>query len=278
MSSTDSAIFKGTDSTLNSGNQHSFTRNVLVYVPKQYVDGSEAPFIVSQDLQYGYETDIMNALDTLINDKSVPALVAVFVDNGGGDSYGSERGLEYDTVSDRYQRFVDSELLPAVVGNAALKRSYPNLKLTKDPDGRGTYGCSSGAAAAFTMGWFAPSAYRRLITYSGTFVDQQDTDAAEEKLYPNGAWDYHEKLIAAAEPKPLRVFLAVGENDNGATNTEASHHNWVMANQRMAAALKAKGYHYRFVYAKGAKHCDGAVRKNTLPDTLRWMWRGYVSK
>jgi enterochelin esterase-like enzyme len=125
------------------------------------------------------------------------------------------------------------------------------------------------------MGWFSPDLYRRIITYSGTFVDQQDDDAAEEATYPLGAWEYHDRLIGEADPKPLRVFLHVSENDNGAGTAENTYHNWVMANERMAEQLAAKGYHYRFLYALGAGHCDAAVRRETLPDTLLWMWRGY---
>lgn len=270
MNSEDSMIFKGDDTTLNM--PRSFTREVRVYIPQQYEDGTAAPFMVVQD---GYVGDIATALDNMIPDGEVPALVVVFVANGGGDSLGSERGLEYDTLSDRYSRFITTEVLPAVESNAEILADYPNFALTTDPEGRGAYGCSSGGAAAFTMGWFTPDQFRRIITYSGTFVDQQDTDAPENADYPLGAWEYHERLIAESDPKPLRVFLQVGENDNGAGQPESGHHNWVMANQRMAAELAAKGYHYRFVYVEGAGHCDSAARRATLPDTLRWMWRGY---
>ena len=273
MSSTTSAIYPGTDPTLDVANQHSFTRAIRVYVPMQYVDGTAAPFMVVQD---GFLADISTALDNLIADNRVPPVVAVFVANGGGDSFGSERGLEYDTMSDAYARFIDTEVLPAVTSNAALRAVYPSFKLTTDPNGRSAYGCSSGGAAALTMGWFSPASYRRLITYSGTFVDQQNPLAPTEIPYPFGAWEYPERLIANSDVKPLRVFLQAGEMDNGFDMTVASHHNWVIANQRVAAALKAKGYHYRFVYALGAGHCDANPRRQTLPDTLQWMWKGYV--
>jgi hypothetical protein len=69
--------------------------------------------------------------------------------------------------------------------------------------------------------------------------------------------------------------LNANENDLGATQPESGHHNWVMANQRTAAALQAKGYHYRFVFAKGVGHCDGSVQNSTLADSLVWVWRGY---
>jgi enterochelin esterase family protein len=273
MSSTTSAIYPGTDPTLNVANQHAFTRAIRVYVPNQYVDGTAAPFMVAQD---GYLSDIQIAFDNLIADGRMPVVVAVFIANGGGDSFGSERGLEYDTMSDAYQRFIDTEVLPAITSNAALRAAYPNFKFTTDPNGRAAYGCSSGGAAAFTMGWFSPGSYRRLVTYSGTFVDQQNPLAPTEVPYPDGAWEYPERLIANTPIKPLRVFLQAGEMDNGYMNTLESHHNWLLANQMVAAALKAKGYHYRFVYALGASHCDANPRRQTLPDTLQWMWRGYV--
>ncbi|MDB5338900.1 MAG: putative esterase [Planctomycetaceae bacterium] len=191
---------------------------------------------------------VRNALDNLTvstNPKrKLPPLVVIAVENGGNDGKGSERGLEYDTMSDRFARFINDEVLPAVLNNQAVKTAYPNFKFTDDPSGKGAMGCSSGGAAALTMGWFRPDLFRRLITYSGTFVDQQDDDAPEEATYPLGAWEYHssKKLIENSDKKPLRIFTHVSENDNRANDPEETYHNWVMANERTAAALKAKGY------------------------------------
>jgi hypothetical protein len=50
-------------------------------------------------------------------------------------------------------------------------------------------------------------------------------------------------------------------------------HDWVLANERMAEALAAKGYHYQFVFAKNAGHVDRAVRAQTLPEALEWLWK-----
>jgi hypothetical protein len=113
--------------------------------------------------------------------------------------------------------------------------------------------------------------------YSGTFVDQQDDDAPEEATYPLGAWEYHssKSLIANSAKKELRIFLNVNQDDLGSSDPESTHHNWVMANQRTAAALKAKGYHYRYVFGRGAGHCDSRVKSATLADALVWVWRGY---
>lgn len=278
MNSADSKVYTGLDTTLNT--PRAFTRNVNVYIPAKYKDGTAAPFIVIQDGP-GALGNIRLALDNLTAStdpaRRLPAFIAIALANGGGDSLGSQRGLEYDTMSDRYARFVDAEVLPAVLANAQIKAAFPALAFTADPDGRATIGCSSGGAAAMAMGWFRPDLFRRIVAYSGTFVDQQDTDAAEEKMYPFGAWEYHSglSLIANTTAKPLRVFVNANETDNGYNAPESGHHNWLLANQRMAAAMKAKGYHYRYVYGQGAGHCDGKVQDATLADTLVWLWRGY---
>jgi iron(III)-enterobactin esterase len=280
MSSEDSLIFKGDDATLNPENQHPFTRDIYVYVPASYQDGDEAPLLVIQDGPGPLDL-VSRALDNLTisadPDRKLPAFVAIAVQNGGDDSKGSERGLEYDTMSDRYARFIETEVLPAVLANPDILAAYPNFKLTSNPEGKGGLGCSSGGAAVLTMGWFRPDLFNRLITYSGTFVDQQDDDAAEEAMYPLGAWEYHSglELIQNTPIQPLRVFLHVSDNDLGAGAPEDGHHNWPMANERTAADLADKAYHYRYVFANDAGHCDGKVFDQTLADTLVWTWRGW---
>ncbi len=244
-----------------------YQRKVWVYVPKQYAPGTAAPFIVAQD-GGGYLKSLVPALDTMIHEKRLPVMLAVFINSGGGDGQGSERGLEYDTVSGAYAEFVETEVLPRAAKEA-------NVSFTTDPDGRATMGGSSGGAAAFTMAWFRPNVYRRVLTYSGTYVNQEwPYNAATH----GGAWSFHEKLIPNSPVKPIRIWLEVSENDNGSKRDEASLHNWVMANQRMAAALKAKGYAYRYVFAKNAGHTDGRVTRQTLPGALEWLWHGYPVK
>jgi enterochelin esterase family protein len=265
MNSEESKIYPGI--AKNKPGVVPYKRKVWVYVPKQYVAGTAAPFIVAQD-GGGYVKTLVPVLDNLIHEKRVPVMIAVLINSGGGDAQGSQRGLEYDTVSETYANFIETEVLPRIA------KDY-NVTFTSDPEGRATMGGSSGGAAAFTMAWFRPDLYRRVLTYSGTYVNQQSPRNAQS---PHGAWEYHEHLIPQAERKPIRVWLEVSENDNGAKRDEASLHNWVMANQRMAAALKAKGYHYHYVFAKAAGHTDGKVTRATLPEALEWLWRGYPVK
>ena len=88
-----------------------YTRRVAVYVPKQYVPGTEAPFIVGAD---GPDRTLFTALDNLIAEKRVPVMIAISIGNGSGDAQGSQRGLEYDTMSGLYTEFVEKEVLPLV--------------------------------------------------------------------------------------------------------------------------------------------------------------------
>ena len=276
----DSRIYRGDDSTLDPRKEVRTERKIFVYVPAAYEDGIKAPILVTHDGPSRLDL-VRHALDNLTISKDpnrrLPAFIVIAVQNGGNDSYGSQRGLEYDTMSDRLARFINDEVLPAVLNNAEIKSAYPNIAFTDNPWGKAAMGWSSGGAAALTMGWFRPDLFRRLITYSGTFVDQQDDDAAEEKKYPLGAWEYHSslKLIENSEKKPLRIFTHVSENDNRSKDPESTFHNWVMANERTADALKAKGYNYRYVFSRATRHCDGKVFEHTLADSLVWMWRGY---
>lgn len=281
MKLADSKIFRGDDKTLEPDKKEVRTeRKISVYIPAAYKNGTPAPLLIIHDGP-GPLNLVRNALDNLTISKDaqrkLPAFIAIAVENGGNDGKNSQRGLEYDTMSDRLARFIDEEVLPAVLANTDIKAAYPKLAFTKNPWGRAVMGCSSGGAAALSMAWFRPDLFRRVIAYSGTFVDQQDDDAPEEAQYPLGAWEYHSsmKLIEKTEPKPLRIFTHVSENDNRSNDPENTYHNWVMAGQRTSAALTAKGYHHRYIFSKATGHCDGNVFNHTLADTLVWLWRGY---
>ena len=193
-------------------------------MPKSYIPGSEAPFIVGAD---GPDRVLFAALDELIAEHKLPPIVAISIGNGGGDAQGSERGLEYDTMSGRYAEFVEREVLPAV-------ESHAHVRLTHDPDGRATMGASSGGSCALIMAWFHPEWYHRVLVYSGTFVNQQ---WPWNPRSPHGAWGFHERLIPHSARKPLRLWLEVGDRDLFNPNVMRDNmHDWVLANERMAGA------------------------------------------
>ena len=240
-----------------------WTREVAVYVPAAYKRGTVAPFIVGAD---GPDWALFAALDALIAEHRIPAMIGISIANGGQDAQGSERGLEYDTMSGRYAQFVETEVLPRV-------ESHAGVRLTHDPDGRATTGGSSGGAAALEMAWYRPDLYRRVLSYSGTFVNQQ---WPYNPATPHGAWEFHEHLIPEIPRKPIRIWMEVGDRD--LLNPNSMHdgmHDWVLANERMARVLAAKHYHYQFVFAENAGHVDRAVRLQTLPEALEYVWQGY---
>jgi enterochelin esterase-like enzyme len=235
-----------------------YTRRVAVYVPQQYVPGTVAPFIVGAD---GPDPLLFIALDNLIAQKRVPVMIAISIGNGSGDAQGSQRGLEYDTMSGLYAEFVETEVLPLV------EKQY-NVKLTKDPDKRATMGGSSGGSAALAMAWYHPELYHRVLTYSGTYVNQQWPYSPQT---PHGAWEFHEHLIPNSPVKPIRLWMEVGDRDN-LSRRDDNMHDWVLANENMARVLAAKGYHYQFVFARNAGHTDRTVKQQTLPAALEWLW------
>jgi enterochelin esterase-like enzyme len=294
-----------------------FTRDLWAYVPQQYVAGTSAPYMVIQDGSDGtwfgnnpcssqhpcnppppaggiFPTtlapgapnmpgmaNVPAILDNLIAAKMLPTIVVVFVEDGGGDAQGSERGHEYDTVSGLYAEFIQSEVMPRAIMEVQSQLNIA-LTLTSDPEGHGTIGGSSGGAAAFSMAWWHNDYFRKVITYSGTFIDQA---SPENPLYPHGCACYHDVdpanpaappnglIMQATTNKPIRMWLESAQNDNQVGG--GLYHDFRLASQRMAASFKAKGYHYHYDYAQGAGHDDGRVIAQTLAQALLWVWRGY---
>lgn len=241
-----------------------YTRKVAVYVPKQYAAGTPAPFIVGAD---GPDQLLFTALDALIAQRKIPVMIGISIGNGGGDAQGSERGLEYDTMSGAYAEFVEKEVLPLVESKA-------HVKLTKNPDGRAAIGYSSGGACSLIMAWYHPEWYHRVLAYSGTFVNQQWPPSSQT---PHGAWEFHERLIPNSPTKPIRIWMEVGDRDLFNPNVMRDNmHDWVLANENMAKVLAARGYHYQFVFAHNAVHVDRAVLRQTLPEALEYLWKDYA--
>jgi len=269
-----------------------WTRKVTVYVPATYRRGAEAPFIVVGDGGMPPYKDLVAILDNLIQQRRVPPLVAIEIASGGQDAQGSERGREYDAVSGTYAEWVEREVLPLV-------EQHAGVRLTKDPEGRAALGISSSGAAAFTMAWFHPELYHRVLAYSPTFVNQQWPHAPWLR---GGAWEYHSAwagppgpdlnidsgvlspsqppgspLIPGNPPKPIHFWFEIGDRDLFYPNAVMADgmHDWVLAAERMAKALADKGYHYQLVFARNAGHVDPPTIAQTLPAALEWLWQGY---
>jgi hypothetical protein len=272
-----------------------WTRSISVYVPRQLARNGPAPFLVVGDGAGERDATLFTVLDNLIAQKQLPPMVAITIQAGGQDAQGSERGLEYDTVSGTYAQFVEQEVLPRVERTAGVR-------LSRDPDARATMGFSSSAAAAFSMAWFHPELYHRVVGYSPTMVNQQWPHSTALR---GGAWEYHSPwagpaggptlnvqgsgtpmptsmtpgspLIATSAPKPIRFWYEVGDRDlwYPRANMGDGMHDWVLASENMAKALAAKGYPYQFLFARNAAHVDRPTLQQTLGLALQWAWSGY---
>ena len=243
-----------------------YKRKVGVYIPAQYKEGTEAPFMVVHD---GPGLGMKTILDNLIAQKRIPPIVVISVANGGGDAQGHERGKEYDNMIGDFAEYIETEVLPRV------EKNY-KVKLTKDPDGRAAMGSSSGGSAALIMAWFRTDLYRRVLTTSGTFVNQA---WPFDPKFPDGAWGFHETLISKSDKKPIRLFLAVGDKDLLNPNVMRDDmHDWVEANHRMAKVLKGKSYEYQYLFCLGSGHGIGNAQQQFLPHAIEWVWKGYAPK
>ena len=238
------------------------TRNYWVYVPAQYDQAKPACVMVFQDGHaYGLPNEgykVPAVFDNLIHKKEMPVTIGIFVNPGAkagepavsASNWGrATRSFEYDSLGDRYARFICEEILPEV------GKTYT---LTKDPECRAICGASSGGICAFTVAWEKPDQFRKVISHIGSF-----TNLRGGHVYP--------KKVLDAEKKPIRVFLQDGSSD--LRKPQDPNRDWYLQNLKMAAAFREKGYDYKAAFGDGGhNHKHGAA---LLPDQLRWLWRGW---
>jgi len=233
------------------------TRDYWVYVPAEYSPEKPACVYIGQD---GVRFEAPTVFDNLIHKKEIPVLIGVFVMSGVVKTATPEtaldrfnRSYEYDGLGDAYARFLLDELLPDVETKTASDGRA--IKLSKSGNDRAIGGSSSGAIAAFTAAWERPDAFTRVFSAIGTYVDLRGG-----MRYPT--------LIRKFEPKPIRIFMQDGENDNNKYGGD-----WWMANQTMERALQFAGYEVRHVWGTGGH--TGKQATAVLPDAMRWLWKDY---
>jgi enterochelin esterase family protein len=235
-----SSIFPGT------------TRDWWVYVPAQYRPGTPAAVMVFQDGNAAREY-VVPVFDNLIAQGDMPVTVGIFIEPGGIKAPRDNRSFEYDTLGDRYARFLLDEILPEVEKSVALRR---------DAAARAIAGQSSGAIVAFTVAWERPNEFSKVLSGIGSF-----TNIAGGATLREGGHNYA-ALVRAVPRKPIRIFMQDGEND-----LDNQWGNWWLANLTMARSLAYAGYDYTFVQGKGF-HTNSHLRA-ILPDALRWLWRDW---
>jgi enterochelin esterase-like enzyme len=236
-----SKIFEGT------------TRDWWVYVPAQYKPENPACVMVFQDGQNA-KTYIPTVFDNMIAKGELPVIVGIFISPGTRADGKPNRSFEYDTLSDRYTRFLLEEMLPEV------EKTY---KLRHDAGSRAIGGISSGGICAFTVAWERPNEFSRVLSWVGSF-----TNIASGPTLREGGHNYPALIRKTIPKKPIRVFLQDGEND-----LDNQHGSWPLANQQMAKSLAFAKYDFKFEWGHGF-HSDRHGRA-ILPDSLRWLWQDY---
>jgi len=237
-------------------------RDYYVYVPAQYDAADEASVMVFQDGHFFADEksstfdpkhSVAKLFDELIHAQKMPVTIAICVNPGHNDTNYpenlfecSKRSEEYDELSDRYATFLIEKLIPQV------EKDY---RLTKDPKQRAIAGFSSGGVCAFTAAWQRPDFFHRVMSFSGSYVNIRGGH-----VYPY--------LVRSTPKKDIKVYLQSGSND-----LDIMFGNWWLANQQMAAALRFKGYDYRFQETTGE---HGQFIADHFKAALEWLWHDAV--
>jgi gluconolactonase len=231
-------------------------RDYWVYVPKQYDPAKPACVHVNQD---GVQFNAPAVFDQLIAAKEMPVTIGVFIMHGRVKAASDQaldrfnRSYEYDSLGDSYARFLLDELLPDVEKKTASDGRA--IRLSKSGNDRSIAGTSSGAICAFTAAWERPDAFTRVFSGIGTYVGLRGGN-----VYPT--------LIRKYEPKPIRIFLQDGSNDNNIYGGD-----WWMANQEMERSLTFARYEVKHEWGDGAHNGQHATK--LFPDAMRWLWKNW---
>jgi enterochelin esterase-like enzyme/sugar lactone lactonase YvrE len=235
------------------------SRAVSVYVPAQY-DGTKPACVMIYQDGSGYAAETGNGahapivMDNLIADGSMPVTIGIFVDPGVTPALNDSqmaryhRSLEYDGLGPNYARFLIEDLIPEV-------EKRMNVKISANPDDRGLIGGSSGGIASFVAAWERPDSFHRVVSYIGSFANLR-------------AGDTLANMVRKVEPKPIRIFMQDGSNDQSIYGG-----SWFQANQLLHASLEYAGYDVKFVI--GTEGHSGRHGNSILPEALRWVWREY---
>jgi sugar lactone lactonase YvrE len=243
-----SAVFPGT------------SRKITIYVPAQYRADKPACVYVGLD---ALNFEAPTVFDNLIHKGAMPVTIGIGVQPGAADSAQApdnprfNRSNEFDALNGNLARFLLDEILPEV--ERRQTSDGRTIRLSKDPNDRAIGGASTGGIGSFTVAWERPDAFRRVFTAIGTFVGMRGGDR-----YP--------VLVRKTEPKPIRIFMQDGSNDQ-LIGFIGEVGDWWLSNQTMLSALEFAGYQVAHVWGEG-KH-SGKHPTAIFPEAMRWLWKDW---
>jgi len=250
-----------------------------IYVPAEYDPKVPAALMVWQDGAAYIKRDsdgirVLDVLDNLIYQKKIPVMIGVFISPGdisntpNGRTYefvqafststgrtlkDSMRSVEYDTVSDRYARFLRDEVLAEVESKYNIRRDAYSRAIT---------GLSSGGICAFNVAWQQPDQFSRVLSWIGSFTSIQWHPGVIDggNVYPN--------KVRKESKRNLRVWLQDGSDD-----LENEHGSWPLQNIQLANSLKLREYDFHFSFGHGTH--NPAHGSSEFPAEMVWLWRDY---
>lgn len=252
-----------------------------IYVPAQYKPGKRAALMVLMDGHHYLSLPASSlakfnapiTLDNLIHSGDIPVTIGLFINPGTADGSFTNpddsgvRGMQYDTPSDRYSRFLVDEILPDLI--------LSKYDIVEDPEGWSLVGHSSSGICAFMAGWYRPDKFRKLMTHNASFPNTQG-------MFPRLVREF-------ATTKPLRINMVSSPLDLGRNADGGGQSSWFQGNNEAGQVLMMKGYHYRYRVGRGSSlpanptpdelrrgdHYPPSQATADHPAALRWMWRGY---
>ena len=220
-------------------------------VPAPLMVWEDGQTIIGGDLS---KLRLFTVTENLVAQKRIPPMVHVLIAPGFSPEGKAMRSIEYDTVSDRYNRFLLQEVLPEV------EKVY---HLRQDGYSRAIGGESSGGICSFNSAWFNPDKFARVHSTIGSYTSIQwrpDEKQDGGNLYPF--------MVRKLPKRNIRIWMSDGMDD-----LENDHGSWPLQNIQLANSLKMRGYDYHFRFGQ-ATH-DSAEAAIDLPESLTWLWRGY---
>lgn len=218
-----------------------------------------APLMVWQDGQTIIRGDLsqlrlFTVTENLVAEKRIPPMIHILVAPGFSPDGKPMRSIEYDTVSDRYPRFLIEEIFPEV------EKEY---KLRPDGYSRGIGGESSGGISSLDAAWFMPDKFTRVHSTIGSYAAIQWHP--EEKQDGGYIFPF---MVRKLPKRDIRVWMSDGTDD-----LENDYGSWPLQNIQLANSLKMREYDYHFRF--GLATHDSAQAALDLPESLSWLWRGY---
>lgn len=245
------------DGTLEKSNIYPGTVHTFqVYVPDQYDGKRPAALYVGLD---GVLCNAPQVMDSLIAAKKMPCTIGVFLQPGvikddDGTVLRYNRCYEFDSTTDLFAHFLETEVLPAVEQMKTPNGKF--IRLSHKPQDSMIFGLSSGGIAAFNAAWHRPDMFGKVFTGVGTFVAMRGGNDLQA-------------LVRKTEPLPLRIFIQDGTND--VWNPLFGH--WYEGNQMLASALQFAGYDVQCDWSDGGH----SVKRSTeiFAQVMEWMWRDW---